>query len=511
MKKDVSYDIERLLKFSLEKNLIQREDVVFSRNALLDLLKLSKPYNFSQDEKIEDENLQTPSPILNSILDYCAENNLIEEGSNAYRDLMDARIMGCLMGRPSEVSKEFYRLYSTNKKQATDYFYELSKSSNYIQVDRIKKNLYWEVSTNFGDLEITVNLSKPEKDPNDIAKAKLLSHTNYPKCLLCLENEGFSGNLNHPARQNLRLIKLNLNNESWYMQYSPYVYYNEHCIVLCKDHVPMKMTPETFKRLLDFVDFLPHYFIGSNADIPIVGGSILSHDHFQGGCHAFPMEKATSYAKYSHHDFNDVNVSLVKWPMSTIRISSKDKEKLISLICFINNLWKDYSDEEVDIISHTENIPHNAITPIARINKDNLYEFDIVLRNNRTTDKFPLGIFHPHKELHHIKKENIGLIEVMGLAILPGRLERDFKLIEKILLGEEEINLEILGEYGDWTKKLLMKYGNKNSKEEVLNILKKETGLVFLNVLEDAGVFKYTNKGKEHFNKFMNSIGFHRI
>ena len=511
MKNDIAYDIERLLKFSIEKKLIEKEDVIFSRNALLDLLKVSKPYEFKDGEKLLDESLDTPSGILNSILDYCYDNRLIEKNTSVYRDLMDAKIMGSLMPKPSEVSKEFYRLYAINKKYATDYFYELSRSSNYIQVDRIKKNLYWEYQSSFGDLEITINLSKPEKDPDDIAKASLETKVNYPKCLLCAENEGFSGNLNHPARQNLRLIEMNLNEEKWYMQYSPYVYYNEHCIVLYKDHVPMKIDTKTFKRLLDFLDLLPHYFLGSNAGIPIVGGSILSHEHYQGGRHVFPMEKAKSYAEYSHGDFNKVNVTLVEWPLSTIRISSEDKEKLISLASLILDSWKEYSDEEVDIISHTKNIPHNAVTPISRINKDGKYEFDIVLRNNRTTDEYPYGIFHPHEDLHHIKKENIGLIEVMGLAILPGRLAEDFKKIEKVLEGKIEFDPAVLGEYSDWTNDLLSKYGNKNSKEGIINILKKETGLVFLRVLQDAGVFKFTEKGKMHFHNFMNHMGFFKI
>jgi len=511
METDISYEIERLLRFALNRKLIEEKDLIYARNALLDLLKISEPYNCLFDKDMEIKNIDTPSSILDPILDHCAKNGIIEKNTTTNRDLMDARIMGLLMARPSEVSKEFHRLYALNKKSATDYFYDLSKSSNYIQLDRIRKNLKWETPTDFGALEITINLSKPEKDPSEIIKSRFLPESGYPKCLLCKENEGFSGNIKHPARQNLRLIELNLNDENWYMQYSPYVYYNEHCIVLSRDHVPMKTTENTFKRLIDFIDYLPHYFIGSNADIPIVGGSILSHDHYQGGRHIFPMEKAFSYAKYSHKDYEYINIELVKWPMSTIRISSKDKEKLIFLAIYITDSWKKYSDEKVDIIAYTNNTPHNAVTPIARINKLRLYELDIVLRNNRTTEEFPTGLFHPHENLHHIKKENIGLIEVMGLGILPGRLDKDFKDIIKILMGEVEFDSFDLGKYTNWTKDLLNKYGNRNSNEKAFDILKKETGLIFLKVLEDAGVFKFTIKGKEHFNKFMEHMEFYRI
>lgn len=508
MEKGISYEVEKLLKFSLNKGLIEKEDLIFSRNALLDLLKISEPY--PNEEEIESEALDTPSSILNKILDYCAEKGIIEENTTTYRDLMDAKIMGMLMARPSEVSKKFHRLYDIDKKSATDYFYELSKSSNYIRLDRIRKNLHWETLTDFGPLEITINLSKPEKDPNEIVKARFIPETGYPKCLLCKENEGFSGNVKHPARQNLRLIEMNLNNEIWYMQYSPYVYYNEHCIVLCKDHIPMKITEKTFKRLLDFLDHLPHYFIGSNAGIPVVGGSILSHDHYQGGRYILPMEKAKSYVRYHHKDFEDINIDLIKWPLSVIRISCKDRKRLISLASYITDSWTEYSDEEVDIIAHTDDTPHNAVTPIARINKDGIYEFDIVLRNNRTTEEFPMGIFHPHENLHHIKKENIGLIEVMGLGILPGRLNTDFKDILKILIGEVAFDSIDLGQYKSWTEELLDKYDNKNSYEKAMDILKYETGIIFLKVLEDAGVFKFTEEGKEHFHRFMESLDFHK-
>lgn len=510
----ISYQIERLLNFALNKNLIYEDDVISSRNALLDLLKINEPYVFKENEKIK-EDLDTAADILNQILDYCADANIIQADTMIYRDLMDAKIMGILMPRPSEVNYEFKKLYAVNKEAATDYFYTLSQHSNYIQVDRIKKNLYWKTATEFGDLEITINLSKPEKDPKEIAAAKSLAQTSYPKCLLCPENEGYSGNLNHPARQNLRLIRMDLNNEKWYMQYSPYVYYNEHCIVLHKDHVPMKTIENTYRRLLDFVDILPHYFIGSNADIPIVGGSILMHDHYQGGHHVFPMETAKPFTEYSHKDFNDIKIFLVKWPLSVIRISGSDKVRLVRLAMFIMNIWKDYSDESADIIAFTDNIPHNAITPIARKNKEGLFELDLVLRNNMTSQEHPLGIFHPHAELHHIKKENIGLIEVMGLAILPGRLNGELNDIAKILCHEAAYNdnelsnpSHALNKHYDWIKTLIQKYGFDNTKKSAEKIIQDEVGFIFSKVLQDAGVFKYNEAGRVQFNKFMNKCLF---
>ena len=513
----VSYQIERLINFALNKNLISERDVTATRNSLLDLLKVSEPYSFSEGEII-DETISTATEILEPILDYCAEKGILPENTLTYRDLMDARIMGLFMPRSSEVNREFFKLYEQNKESATDYFYVLSQNSNYIQTDRIKKNLYWTTPTKFGDLEITINLSKPEKDPKEIAAAKSAPQTNYPKCLLCRENEGFAGGLNHPARQNLRLVPLTLNNEDWFMQYSPYVYYNEHCIVLHKDHIPMKITEETFRRLLDFVEILPHYMIGSNTDIPIVGGSILTHDHYQGGRHTFPMAKAVSILDFAHEDYSGMNISIIKWPLSVIRISGKDEEALVRLSNFILNKWKNYSDESADILAFTGDTPHNAITPIARINSDNLYELDLALRNNRTSDEHPLGIFHPHSELHHIKKENIGLIEVMGLAILPGRLNSELDSISDILCSKSQYNENEfsqpehpLNKHLEWIKELISRYGLKNTKEDATEILRNEVGLIFSKVLQDAGVYKYNESGKIQFGKFMKHCGFEQL
>lgn len=511
---NISYEIERLINYSLNKKIIEKEDIVFSRNTLLDLLNIKEPYVYKNNEII-DENLDTATEILENLLDFAVSEKIIENDTMTERDLMNAKIMGVLLPKPSYVNNEFYKLYSEDKKEATSYFYNLSKVSNYIQVDRINKNSHWLTKTEYGDLEITINLSKPEKDLKEIAQAKLLPQLNYPKCLLCVENEGFAGNINHPARQNLRLIRLELDKEKWFMQYSPYVYYNEHCIVLCNQHVPMKTTESTFRRLLDFIEFLPHYFVGSNADIPIVGGSILTHDHYQGGCHTFPMAKAKSYEYYKHKDFSSAKISLVKWPLSIIRISSFDKEELVNLSMYIMDKWKNYTDQEADIISFTKDVPHNAITPICRKNEEGLFEIDLVLRNNRTTDEYPDGIFHPHEQLHHIKKENIGLIEVMGLAILPGRLNIELDMIKEILCGKVEFDKEvlsnpdhILNKHNNFIINLKNKYGTNNKLEVAEQIIKDEVGLIFLKVLEDAGVFKNNGKGHTQFRKFMLECSF---
>lgn len=406
---NAAMNIERLLNFAKEQNMIEELDIIPCRNSLMDLFKINEPY----EGKVEEESVESAVPILESLLDYAYEIGLIEENTTTYRDLLDARIMGLLMPRQSEVAKDFYRTCKEiGVTKATDNFYKMSIASNYIRMDRIKKNLYWETATNYGDLEITVNLSKPEKDPKEIAASKLVPQTNYPKCLLCIENVGFSGTINHPARQNHRVIPVNLGEEQWYLQYSPYVYYNEHCILFHESHVPMKISDKTFTSLLDFVEQFPHYFIGSNADLPIVGGSILSHEHYQGGRHVFPMEKAPIEIELKSEDYNDIKAGIVNWPLSVIRLSGKNKERLKELSVKILKAWREYSDEKLGILAFTKkdgaNIPHNTITPIARINASGDYEMDLVLRNNRTSEEHPDGIYHPHKELHHIKKENIG-------------------------------------------------------------------------------------------------------
>lgn len=504
---NIGYEIEKLLKFALKKEMISKWDVIPSRNALLDLLKVDAPFEDEVEEVVED----TPVKILNNILDYAAENKLIEENTATYRDLLDARIMGLLMPRQGEVIKKFNDIAEKKSlEDATNWFYDLSKSSNYIMTERIAKNLYWLAETEYGNLEITVNLSKPEKDPKEIAKAKLVKQSSYPKCLLCIDNVGYAGRLNHPARQNHRVIPLELQGKEWFIQYSPYVYYNEHCIVFKGEHSPMKLGRDALERLVEFTDKFPHYFIGSNADLPIVGGSILTHDHYQGGRHVFPMEKAKVEKKYKSEKFKDVEIGTVKWPMTVIRLKSKDKISLVDAAMEIFEAWKVYSDEENEVLAFTGDTPHNTVTPIAR-RKDSDFELDIVLRNNRTSEEYPDGIFHPHKELHHIKKENIGLIEVMGLAVLPGRLERELEKIAKIIADETSYDKESalldndLNKHVDWIEEMLKENNNMNL-EDARSYVKKEVGRIFSRVLEDAGVFKRNKEGQAALDKFIRSV-----
>lgn len=506
-------DIERLLLFARQHEMIEELDVIPARNALMDLLKISEPY----EGKIKNEKIEVPTEILNSILDYCSETGILETDTVTYRDLLDAKIMGLLMPRQSEIVKKFNEVAEKEGiNKATDKFYHISKASNYIRMDRIKKNLYWLADTEYGNIEITVNLSKPEKDPKDIAAAKLIAQSQYPKCLLCIENVGYAGRVNHPARQNHRVIPVELKGEQWFFQYSPYVYYNEHCIVFKKEHEPMKISEDTFARITEFVEKFPHYFIGSNADLPIVGGSILTHEHFQGGKHVFPMEVAKEEVKFNHGVYKNVKAAIVKWPLSVIRLKSKVKSELLELCNVILKAWREYNDESAEIFAYTKEgeklIPHNTITPIARINSQQEYEIDLVLRNNRTSEKYPDGIFHPHKELHHIKKENIGLIEVMGLAVLPARLQEELGSISEILTGGKAV--EAIDEASElfkhklWIEELIKKYGKCADKAEALKVLKQEVGNKFLKVLLDAGVYKKNEKGLKAFEKFMVSIGF---
>lgn len=504
---NIGYEIEKLLKFALKKEMISKWDVIPTRNALIDTLKLEAPFEEDVEEVVEE----TPVNILNNILDYAVEVGLIEENTTTLRDLFDAKIMGLLMPRQSEVVKSFYDKYENeSKEKATDWFYDLSKSSNYIMTERIAKNLWWPAPTEYGDLEITVNLSKPEKDPKEIAKAKLMKQATYPKCLLCKENVGYAGRLNHPARQNHRIIPIKLNSKEWFVQYSPYVYYNEHCIVFSGEHEPMKLTRNSIERLVEFTEVLPHYFIGSNADLPIVGGSILTHDHYQGGRHEFPMEKAIVEKYYESTKYSDLEIGTVKWPMSVVRIKGNDKNKVIDAAMEIFEAWKKYSDEENDIYAFTGDTPHNTVTPIAR-RKGEAFELDIVLRNNRISEEHPDGIFHPHKELHHIKKENIGLIEVMGLAVLPGRLEKELDVIAKILCGElpyskdeAESNNEI-NKHIPWIERMLSE-NSLLTYEEAKSLVKEEVGVIFSKVLEDAGVFKRTEKGQAGCERFLSTV-----
>lgn len=504
---NIGYEIERLLKFALKKEMISKWDVIPTRNALIDLLKVEAPFEGEVEEDIEESAVR----ILNNILDYAAETGLIEENTTTFRDLFDAKIMGLLMPREGEVVKTFYDKYENeSKEKATEWFYDLSKASNYIMTERIAKNLWWPAKTEYGDLEITVNLSKPEKDPKEIAKAKLMKQATYPKCLLCKENVGYAGRINHPARQNHRIIPMKLTNKEWFLQYSPYVYYNEHCIVFSGEHEPMRLTRDSIERLVEFTEILPHYFIGSNADLPIVGGSILTHDHYQGGRHKFPMEKAIVEKYYESKKYGDLEIGTVKWPMSVVRIKGNNKNSVIDLAMDIFEAWKNYSDEENDIVAFSGDTPHNTVTPIAR-RKGEAFELDIVLRNNRTSEEHPDGIFHPHKELHHIKKENIGLIEVMGLAVLPGRLEKELDTIAKILCGEltynitEAENNDEINKHIPWIERM-MSEASSLTYDEAKELLKKEVGDIFAKVLEDAGVFKRNEKGQSGLEKFLSTV-----
>lgn len=497
--------IEKLLIYGIHNNMLDKLDVPQVRNQLLDIMQLSEMYIGD----LEEDYYESPRAILNELLEEAIEKNIIEDGPTN-RDLFDAKIMSQLMPRQSELFKEFENIrINLGIEAATDYYYKLSKASNYIPMDRIAKNIVWESETEYGNLEITINLSKPEKDPKEIAKARSIPSLNYPKCLLCLENVGFAGNLNHPARNNHRVIPISLNSEEWYFQYSPYVYYNEHAIIFKGIHEPMKINRETFVRLLEFVEQFPHYFLGSNADLPIVGGSILSHDHFQGGHHTFPMAIAPSLKTYLHNSYEDITIDMVKWPLSVVRIAGKNKQKLVALSVHILEAWRNYSDEQVNIVSYTGNIPHNTITPIARVNEKGLFEVDLVLRNNRQSEEYPEGIFHPHRHLHHIKKENIGLIEVMGLAVLPPRLREELSLVSEVLSGvRSSKNLpEFMQQHLNWICELIQKYGTEVCEDKAKEIVKGEVSHKFSEVLECAGVFKMTETGKAAFNRFIKSLG----
>lgn len=495
--------IKKLVQYGLDTGLITETDKIYATNQILDVLQLdeyAEPDAVSGSDDLES--------ILKELLDYAACQGILREDSITYRDLFDTRLMNCLMPRPSQVEQEFWRIYHENSpKEATDYYYKLSQDSDYIRRYRIKKDMRWITSTPYGDLDITVNLSKPEKDPKAIAAAKLAKQSGYPKCQLCMENEGYAGRTNHPARNNHRIIRLEMNGSQWGFQYSPYVYYNEHCIVFNGEHIPMKIERATFVKLFDFVKQFPHYFLGSNADLPIVGGSILSHDHFQGGNYTFAMAKAGLEKEYVLPGFEEAEVGIVHWPMSVLRTRSKDSECLIDLGTKVLEAWRGYTDEESFVFAQTEGEPHNTITPIAR-KKGDMYELDLVLRNNITTEEFPLGVYHPHQELHHIKKENIGLIEVMGLAVLPSRLKDELKLLAQYILEERDIrSCDKIEKHAQWVEGFLPKYPSV-TKDNVEKILKEEVGFVFQQVLEDAGVYKCTPEGRKGFDRFLKTVGF---
>ncbi|MBO4433122.1 MAG: UDP-glucose--hexose-1-phosphate uridylyltransferase [Clostridia bacterium] len=493
----IDSSVRKLVCYGLSKGLFGKRDEVYVTNLLLDALNLD---GIQCEEDFKDVDLKS---TLDEILDYAEEKGIIESGITA-RDLFDTRLMGLMMPRPSEVTEKFYSLYKESPIAATDYFYTLSCDSNYIRRDRIARDLKWKAETDYGELDITVNLSKPEKDPKAIAAAKSQPQSGYPKCMLCRECEGYAGRINFPARQNHRVIPVTVNGSDWFFQYSPYVYYNEHCIVFNSCHTPMAINRDTFIKLFDFVKLFPHYFVGSNADLPIVGGSILSHDHFQGGHYTFPMEKAGIEKEISFDGYKDVKAGIVNWPMSVIRLSGKDTGKIVDLADKILASWRAYSDESAFVFAETDGVPHNTITPIARRRGED-FELDLVLRNNITTDEHPLGVFHPHANLHHIKKENIGLIEVMGLAVLPARLKDEMALLKTALIENRDIKAdEVLSKHADWADELKKKY--VFTAENADEILKKEIGLVFSEVLADAGVFKKTATGEAAFLRFISQV-----
>lgn len=499
---DIFEKLEQLIQYGIDKELITPLDTDYTRNRLLEVLGLDDAEGRTVTGGIDLEDILMP------MLDWSVETGLLPEATDTYRDLLDAKIMGCLVAPPSAIYEKFEgkRLHE-GPKAATSWFYEMQQNAHYIHTGRIAKNIQWFTTTGDGVLEITINLSKPEKDPKEIAEAKKLSQKQYPLCLLCKENVGFQGRINHPARQNHRIIPVTLTEESWFLQFSPYVYYNEHCIVFKGGHEPMKITKKTFERLLSFISTYPHYFVGSNADLPIVGGSILSHDHFQGGAHEFPMAKAEMEDHFSLKAFPNVRAGIVKWPMSVIRLRSNDQQTLADAAEFILNEWKMYSDEEVDLIAHTGETPHNTITPIARRHGDD-YELDLVLRNNRTDERHPDGIFHPHEEVHHIKKENIGLIEVMGLAVLPGRLADELNQLKVALLSKEPLEemkaRPAIMKHKKWAERLLEE--NTFSEENTEAILQEEIGHIFSRILSQAGVFKRTEQGKTAFKRFIHTL-----
>ena len=513
--------ISQLVCYGLATGLIEAADGIYTANRLLELLGIDSlepeaecailEYEAAgQEERKPDRELGAQlEGILSAICDYAFEQGLIEGNSVGFRDLFDTKAMGLLVARPSQIVREFFRLYDSEGAQAaTDWYYRLSCDSDYIRRYRIAKDLKWVTPTQYGDLDITINLSKPEKDPRAIAAAKLAKQTSYPKCLLCRENVGYAGRPGHPARQNHRVIPVEINHSSWFFQYSPYVYYNEHCIVFNGEHVPMKIERAAFAKLFDFVRQFPHYFVGSNADLPIVGGSILSHDHFQGGHYEFAMAKAPVEKELHFEGWEDVQAGIVRWPMSVIRISGPDTKRLVDLADKILTVWRGYTDEAAFIFAQTDGEPHNTITPIARKRGD-LFEMDLVLRNNITTQEHPLGVYHPHAELHHIKKENIGLIEVMGLAVLPARLKDEMEgLKEAILEGRDIHGDEALQAHADWLDQIRAEYPDLSSRSggEIEQILQKEIGIVFAKVLEHAGVYKRTAEGQAAFQRFVDAV-----
>jgi len=498
-------EIKLLLAYGLKNDLIGKYDEIIARNEIIALLNLEEWKDTDISSKIIPE---YPNEILENICNWAVENKIIED-TIAVRDLFDTKIMGKITPSATHVIDKFIKISNLGGiEKATNNYYEFAQKTNYIRTDRIAKNMHWYSNTEYGNMEITINLSKPEKDPRDIAKERLLPPSSYPKCLLCYENVGYTGRLNHPARQNHRVLPFFLEGEEWFLQYSPYVYYNEHAIVFSGKHRPMKINREAFNRITSFVEQVPHYFVGSNADLPIVGGSILSHDHYQGGHHEFPMAKSPIERAITFKGFEDVEAGIVKWPMSVIRIKSSDRKKLVDLSVKILDNWRKYNDESLDIIAFSGDTPHNTITPIGR-RRGKDFELDLVLRNNRTNEKYPLGIFHPHEDVHNIKKENIGLIEVMGLAVLPGRLKEELEILEKYML-EPDFKTKIKNnpkvvKHLEWAINIQEKHV-KITSENIKTILKDEIGVTFSRVLEDAGVYKRNNEGEKGLLRFIEYI-----
>ena len=491
--------IKKLVQYGIDTGLTPESERTYTTNLLLDVMK---------GDDYEDVDCDLSSivleDVLKELLDEAVKRGLIED-SVTYRDLFDTRLMNCLMPRPAQIQEKFWKEYEKSPEDATAYYYKLSQDSDYIRRYRIKKDRKWTVDTQYGTLDITINLSKPEKDPKAIAAAGKAKSSSYPKCQLCMENEGYAGRTNHPARENHRIIPIQIQGSKWGFQYSPYVYYNEHCIVFNGEHIPMKIDRKAFAKLFDFIKLFPHYFLGSNADLPIVGGSILSHDHFQGGNYTFAMAKAPIIENFTVKGYEDVTAGIVKWPLSVIRLQGTDVERIIDLAEHILNKWRGYTDEDAFIFAETDGTPHNTITPIARKRGD-LYELDLTLRNNITTEEHPLGVYHPHAKLHHIKKENIGLIEVMGLAVLPARLKGEMELLEEYILEGKDIRSnDQIEKHADWVDEFLPDYPDIN-KDNIGHILEQEVGKVFCQVLEDAGVYKCTPEGLEAFHRFISVL-----
>ena len=493
-------NIRHLVDYGIRTGLTPECERIYTTNLLLDL--------FHEDNYEEPEAVAYGSPdletILANLLNIAVERGIIEDNV-VYRDLFDTKLMNCLLPRPAQVQAAFWEKYAISTEKATDYYYKFSQDSDYIRRYRVAKDLKWKVDSPYGEIDITINLSKPEKDPKAIAAARNAAASSYPKCQLCMENEGYAGRVNHPARENHRIIPITINQSNWGFQYSPYVYYNEHCIVFNGEHVPMKIDRAAFTKLFDFIKLFPHYFLGSNADLPIVGGSILSHDHFQGGHYTFAMAKAKIELPVTIPGYEDVEAGIVKWPLSVLRIRSKDTSRLIDLAEHVLNCWRSYTDEDAFIYAEINGEPHNTITPIARKNGDT-YELDLTLRNNITTDEHPLGVYHPHAQYHHIKKENIGLIEVMGLAVLPSRLKEELELLADYIVNGKDIRSnKKIEKHADWVEEFLPTYDNI-TEENVMEILQKEVGIVFTHVLEDAGVYKCTEQGRADFLKFIHTL-----